>query len=221
MKTMDSWGHWIGLALLTGIGIALTGCQDESAGGHPASTASSLHRGWDDQGSGHVEWKDSQGGLSIQNGRIVVSARGRPDAFVDSHGGLRIGDQAVSLTAGQQAAFMTYYSRSTAMVGPALDIAGAGAKAGAGITAGVLQNLMEGKTDDASMQATVHAHLGGLSQSVDTLCHQLSALKAVQDQLAAQLPVWRPYAAIDEAQVQDCHHGAQDMLKDHHEAGDD
>ncbi|AFC85537.1 DUF2884 family protein [Frateuria aurantia] len=227
MKMSQHWPAWIAVGLLTGISIGLTGCQDQDGKAHRITATYSVNdddakpTGDDSLNDGHVH---IHGGLSMIHGRVVLKAKGQPDASISRQGEFSIDDRPVSLSPEQQAQFQRYYAQTEAVVHQSIDVAKAGAGAGLGISAGVMHNLLEGKTDDASMQATVHEHLTGLSHSVDAICNLLAAQQTLQDQLATQVAAFRPYASITDAQIQECHHGASEILEknsgDHDKAAD-
>lgn len=216
MKMSQHWPAWIAVGLLTGIGIGLTGCQDQNGKSHQLTASDSVDA--DDQGpptakppeTGHIH---IHGGLSLVNGQVILKAKGQPDASISEQGEFRIDDKPLDLSPDQQALFHRYHAQTETIVHQSLDVAKASVGTGAGISAGVLRNVLNGKTDDASMQATVHEHLTGLSHSVDILCDQLATQKGIQDQLAGQVAAFRPYASITDAQIQECHHGASEMLE--------
>ena len=213
MKMSQHWPAWIAVGLLTGVGIGLTGCQDQDGKSHQLTASASIDTNDQDQPSAKPpETGPIHGGLSLVNGQVILKAKGLPNASISEQGEFRIDDKPLNISPDQQVLFRRFHAQTETIVHQSLDVAKAGVGTGAGISTGVLRNVLNGKTDDASMQATVHEHLTGLSHSVDILCDQLAAQKGIQDRLAGQVAAFRPYASITDAQIQECHHGASEML---------
>ncbi len=59
--------------------------------------------------------------------------------------------------------------------------------------------------DAADVEARIEAEAESIRAAANTLCGQLPALYAAQQELAAALPEFAPYATMEQKDYTDCH----------------
>lgn len=133
------------------------------------------------------------GGKIMLYGDVVkLSVDGSPDATINTAGDLTIDDKPVSTTPSQKGLLILYAQSVKAVHDQALALGSAGAKIGLA----ALKNKLSGDdNDDAKKQrdnqASQQAH-----DFTSKLCQDQADIKVVQDQLASQLPAFKPYGSI-------------------------
>jgi hypothetical protein len=132
--------------------------------------------------------------ISFDNGALVVTAPGHPDARIDANGDFRIGDNAVALTPTQRGMLKQFYGEAISVRDDGIATGKAGAALGVHAIGAALDGIFSGDSNqtDHEMEAR--------SKTVETaalhLCGDLQHLKATQGQLATQLPAFKPYAVF-------------------------
>ncbi|HXS73880.1 MAG TPA: hypothetical protein VN725_07520 [Rhodanobacteraceae bacterium] len=132
--------------------------------------------------------------LSFDNGALVVTAPGHPDAHIAQNGDFRIGDNAIALTPPQRDLLQHFYGEAMSVRDDGIATGKAGAALGVHAIGSVLDGLFSGNSDkiDRDMDAR--------GKTVETaalhLCGDLQHLKITQSQLATQLPAFEPYAVF-------------------------
>lgn len=147
------------------------------------------------------------GAIVLKDNHVVLSPDKQPKASIDSSGNLTIDDKTVSVTPAQQALLMAYYMNVVDVHNTGINMAKAGGKV-------AIQSLAHagsaGKSEDKAKDAT--QQLVDLSMNI---CKDTAGIKTVQDQLAAQLPAFKPYADIvSSASVDSCVNEAKEDSKD-------
>lgn len=133
----------------------------------------------------------ANGGVTLKNNIVTLHAEGSPDAVINSDGTLQIDGKAVPVTAVQHGLLMLYFQNVADVHQTGLDMG----KVGAGMGAKALKNSIDGKSKTEQQQ---DAQSGGnqLKTLGQKICQDQANLKNVQDELAAQLPAFKPYANI-------------------------
>lgn len=133
----------------------------------------------------------ANGGVTLKDNIVTLHVDGSPDAVIDSSGALLIGGKAVSATPVQQGLLMLYFQNVTDVHQTGTEMG----KVGAGMGAKALKNSLDGKSKAEQDQ---DAQAGGnqLKAMGEKICQDEANLKNVQDQLAAQLPAFKPYGNI-------------------------
>lgn len=132
------------------------------------------------------------GKITMIGNLLTLHVGDAPNATISSAGDLNIDGKAVPVTAPQRGLLMLYYQnvqdireRSTAM-GTAVEAA---AKEAA-------KHSADGKLDASQKQQLGNQATAQSHQLSHTLCQDEVNLKAVQDQLVAQMPGFKPYGNI-------------------------
>lgn len=138
----------------------------------------------------------------LATSNIDLSASGRPKAEITPTGELLIDGRKVEVNAEQQALLLEYRQHIAAVAEAGIGIGLEGADlAGKAVTA-ALKGIITGNTDQ--IEKKIEAEAEGIKQSAMKLCERLPAMKVTQDKLAAALPEFKPYAKMDQSDVDDC-----------------
>lgn len=154
---------------------ALAACSGSGTDSFDAHVSGNLHIGFD-------------------NGALVVTAPGHPDAHVAANGDLRIGDNAVALTPAQRGMLKQFYGEAINVRDDGIATGKAGAALGVHAVGAALDGIFSGNSHKADHEMEAR------SKTVETaalhLCGDLKQLKATQGQLDTQLPAFKPYAVF-------------------------
>lgn len=152
----------------------------------------------------------SASSTSIDNGAITVRGdhvRLHPDhgpaATIDSSGAFSVDDTPVQLTPADRRLMLQYYTAAAAVRQHGIETG----KAGAGIAGAAIKGAVSslaGSEDHAS-ESQVQAQTDKVTQAAMKICDDLAHIRSAQDQLAAQLPAFKPYGGlIGSGSVDDC-----------------
>lgn len=133
-----------------------------------------------------------------------------PRAEITPLGDLLIAGKAVAVTPQQRSLLLQYRSGLLGIASAGMDIGTKGADMGMHIAGEAIAGAFSGKSEQEINQRA-NAEASGIRQSAAKLCDRLPPLQAAQDQLAAALPAFRPYATMTQKDVDDCR---VDALKD-------
>lgn len=131
------------------------------------------------------------GDITLKDNLLALHVDGAPDALINSSGALQIGGKTIPVTPTQHGLLMLYFQNVMDVHQTGVDMG----KIGAGIGAKALKNVFDGKSkakQDQDAEAG-SKQLDALSQKI---CQDEANIKNVQDQLAAQLAAFKPYAGI-------------------------
>jgi len=141
----------------------------------------------------------ANGGITLKDNIVTLHADGAPDAQIDASGTLVIDDKAVSVTPSQHGLLMLHYQNVSDIHQTGLTMG----KVGAGMGMKAINDSLDGKS---KAEKNKDAEAGG--EQLKTLGHKIcqddANITDIQDQLAAQLPAFRPYAKIATKHLSDC-----------------
>jgi hypothetical protein len=133
----------------------------------------------------------ANGAITLKNDIVTLHVSGTADAAINASGDLQIGDKVVTINAAQRGLLMMYYQNVRDVNHTGTEIARVGAKIGGK----ALKDKMEGKSKTDQDQ-DAQAGSGQLHQLSQKICQDHANIKAVQDQLGAQLAEFKPYGNI-------------------------
>jgi hypothetical protein len=142
------------------------------------------------------------GAITLNNGIVTLHVSGSPDAVFNANGDLQIADKVVTLNTAQRGLLVLYYQSVHDVNQTGREIGKVGAKMGGK----ALKNKLEGKSQTDQGQ---DAKAGGnqMQQLEQKICQDRANIKAVQDQLSAQLVEFKPYGSImTQDAVTSCEH---------------
>ncbi|MBS0432018.1 MAG: hypothetical protein JSS21_06390 [Proteobacteria bacterium] len=141
--------------------------------------------------------------ISFDNDDVSISAAHQPDARINANGDLYIGDKALEVAPAQRDLLKTYYADAMKVRDDGIATGKLGAALGAHAIDSVVRNLAEGNPDKIDKEISPQADK--VDQSAMKICEDVTRIKAAQDALADQLPVFKPYAqAISDKDDRDC-----------------
>lgn len=130
-----------------------------------------------------------------------------PKAELTPRGELLIDGRKVEANAEQRALLLQYRKQVETIASAGMDIGAAGAELGVKAATAALKGIFSGNTDD--IEQRVEAEAGKIEVSARKLCDQLPAMLDIQTRLAATMPEFRPYATLDQSDIDECY-------EDHH-----
>lgn len=134
-----------------------------------------------------------------------LSVDGLPQAEITPTGDLLIEGKAVPVDAAQKALLLDYRKGITDIAEAGIGVGLQGADLAGKAVTDALTSVFTGKTDE--MEKRIEAEAAGIKQSAMKLCERMPALLAAQDRLAASLPAFKPYATLDQGDIDDCKDG--------------
>jgi hypothetical protein len=138
----------------------------------------------------------------IAEGNIKISADNQPRAEITPQGQLLIGGKQVTLDEGQRRQLLDYRGHVVAVAMDGMDVGLAGAKLGANAAGEALKGIFSG--DSEGIEKRINAEAAKIEAQAKRICDRLPAMLASQQALAASLPAFKPYATMDQSDVDDC-----------------
>ncbi len=139
---------------------------------------------------------------SASNKPVKLSADGQPHAEITAAGDFAIDGKPVQVTAEQRALLQTYHREMMSMTNDGIAIGKQGAALAGKAVSEAIKGAVSGSGSD--VQSKVEAEAKEIEHSAMQLCKRLVTIKAAQDELAAQLPVFKPYSSIEVSDIEDC-----------------
>jgi hypothetical protein len=145
----------------------------------------------------------SNGSIRAENGQITLNTADAPDAAITAQGELTIHQQAVAVDPASRNLLESYYQNALAVHADGIATDKAGENMGEQALQSVKQGLASGHSDQIKQQLEAKAQI--LKESALKICQDLGNIQSAQDQLATQLPAFKPYGHIVSADdVSDC-----------------
>jgi hypothetical protein len=132
-------------------------------------------------------YSGANGKLTLDGHVLTVHADGAPDATIGSAGDFAVDGKAVALSPAQRGLLVLYYQG-------AADIREQANGMKAGITAA--KDAFVAKPDAGAKQKLKDTVASQAHQLTVKMCQDETNLKAIQDQLNAQVPAFKPYVGI-------------------------
>jgi hypothetical protein len=150
--------------------------------------------------SGDHDVKVAVDGWSVQTSSKADATR--PRAEISPQGDLLVEGKAVAVTPAQRKLLLGYRAQVIQVADTGLEIGSKGADLAGEAIGQALGALFSGDTKE--MERRVEARAEQLKQEARAICGQLPAMLATQQRLAASLPAFRPYATLEQADIDDC-----------------
>ena len=132
---------------------------------------------------------------------------GRPKAEITPQGELIIGGRKVAADTAQQVLLKEYRGQIEKIALAGMDIGVAGADLGMKAAGEAIAAVFSGNGDQVEQR--VEAEAAQIEAAAMKLCDQLPAMLDTQNRLAAAMPEFRPYATMDQSDVDDCHNDSR------------
>ncbi len=142
------------------------------------------------------------GKISAKGDGVTLHASGLPNAKISASGDLEINGKNVEVNAAQRALLQSYHHEINAMTADGIAIGKQGAALAGKAVTEVIKGAISGNADN--VESRVEAEAKKIEQRAMQLCKRLVKVKASQDALAASLPEFRPYATMDQSDVDGC-----------------
>ncbi len=183
------------------------------AGAAAASTAGPIAGAIDHALDRAAEKLRSKDLTFTRNGQdVTLSDQGAPphsgEAMITPKGDLLINGKALALTATQHADVLAYRTQVIDVAQQGIDVGRQGAALGIHAAGDALAMVLSGKSGQ-QIEARVDKQAAGIKTAASALCKRLPALHASQQKLAAAVPEFRPYASLNQKDVDDCESNAQ------------
>jgi hypothetical protein len=148
----------------------------------------------------------SNGSIRTKDGQIILRTSNAPDAMISAQGDLTINQQSVAADPAMRDLLKSYYQNATAVHTDGIATGKAGADVGKQAMESVKEGLANGHPDQIGPEVEAKAQL--VKEAALKICQDLNGVQAAQNQLAAQLPAFKPYGHIVSADdVSDCKDG--------------
>lgn len=136
------------------------------------------------------------------DGELTINADGYPKAKIGANGDLVIDGKAVALTPDQRKLVSAYYGELEGITQAGIAVGKQGAKMAGKAVGAAISGVISGNTDD--IDARMDAEAKKIEAEANKICTRLTGLRTAQDALAAQVPAFRPYANLDQQDIDDC-----------------
>lgn len=136
------------------------------------------------------------------NGRSVGRPGGLPKAEITPQGDLLVENKAVVTTPAQRKLLLQYRQHLIGLAEAGMEIGVQGADLGMKAAGEAIRGALGGNA--AQSERRVEAEAAKIEAAALRLCRQLPALLATQQALAATLPDFRPYARMDQSDIDEC-----------------
>ncbi|MHC1651676.1 DUF2884 family protein [Stenotrophomonas maltophilia] len=138
----------------------------------------------------------------IAEGNIKISADEQPRAEITPDGRLLIAGKEVATNDAQRRHLQEYRGHVVAVAMAGMDVGVAGAKLGANAAGEALKSIFSG--DSEGVEKRINAEAAKIEAQAKRICDRLPAMLASQQALARELPAFKPYATMDQSDVDDC-----------------
>jgi len=188
--------------------LSLAACQPSSGSGPVAQGLDQAQKGLQNASSemekAKGEISQAQHKLETENMSLSDSDHALPKAEVTPSGELLIDGKPVAMTAEQKALGHAYRTHLQGVASDGIAIGMEGAKLGIDAAAAALKGLMSGEGGEAAGKQAETVAKEKIQPLVDHLCARLPELLKSQQAWAAAQPEFRPYAKMDQSDVDDC-----------------
>ncbi|WP_147652350.1 DUF2884 family protein [Vulcaniibacterium gelatinicum] len=182
------------LPLVLALATVQAGCRQEE----PKSERKSLV----DRVQAEVEAGLAEARKELATKPLELNAGGQPEATIAADGTFRIAGKEVEVTPEQRALLQAYHKELLAVAESGIEIGGQAAALAGTAVKEALANVFTG--DEAAIEAKVEAEARKIASEAMKLCDHLEGLRAAQDRVAEALPAFRPYARLDQAEIEEC-----------------
>ena len=170
----------------------------------PAVTAfgTTIHIDADDGVANH--------GIHLDHGDVIIHNDSGGEARITAAGALIIDGKSVPVTAQQKIKLLEYAGSVKDLETHAMKLGAEAAGFALGVVGDVLADLFSGASEDEiDRDANTKAH--SFKQKALPICNDVKNLKRLQDELAADIQSFKPFAVIKGNDSSDCEH---DIMKD-------
>lgn len=136
---------------------------------------------------------------------ISVSSDDGAKVEISPAGDLLINGNTVAVDDAQRKLLLQYREQVMQVAEAGIEIGVQGANLGARAAGEAIKGILSGDTD--KIEERVNAEAKKLEESAAKICDRLPAMLATQQQLAAAVPEFKPYAKMDQGDIDECRDG--------------
>lgn len=136
---------------------------------------------------------------------ISISSGSGTKAEISPAGDLLIGGKAVAINDAQRRLLLQYREQVVKVAEAGIEVGVQGANLGARAAGEAIKGIFSGNTDQ--IEARVNAEAKKLEESALKICDQMPGMLALQQQLAAAIPEFKPYATMEQDDIDECREG--------------
>lgn len=149
--------------------------------------------------------------LATENTTLTSRDKHVPDAVITPRGDFLIDGKRVAITPQQRREVLAYRAQTIEIAQQGIAIGHEGVEVGRRAVVPMVFAALFGASDD-TIEARMDKRLAGVRKASGQLCARLPQLMATQQQLAADLPAFEPYATLTQKDVDDCHKDVADSF---------
>ena len=208
-------------ALALSLLLPLAACgQSQQGDRQPGASASTAQAAGDGSANASSSWIAGKIGTAMQQATQELATRNidvdnvhvgdghdrrptGPKAEITPQGDLLIAGKKVAATPAQQVLLLDYRKQIVSIAEAGMDIGTQGADLGLQASKSAIWGALSGKSDK-QVEAAIKPQTDRIRAAALQLCQRLPALLASQQQLAAAMPEFRPYATMQQKDVEDC-----------------
>jgi len=140
--------------------------------------------------------------MATQDLDIGKETQGLPRAALSPQGDLVIGGEKVAITPAQRELLLSYRSQLAGVAEAGAEVGLQAAELATNAMKEAAKAVFSG--DKAGMEARMKTESAAIELAAQGLCDRLPALLASQRAAAEAIPEFRPYATMDDKDIQDC-----------------
>ncbi len=140
---------------------------------------------------------------SISIGGDKHAKDARPKAEITPQGDLLIAGKQIPATPAQRDLLLAYRQQIISIASAGMDIGARGADLGMRAARQAMWGALFGKSD-AEIEAAIKPQTDQIEAAAHQLCRRLPTMLTAQQQLAAAMPEFKPYATMTQKDIDDC-----------------
>ena len=141
----------------------------------------------------------------ITEKNISISSDGGAKVEISPTGDLLIDGRAIAIDESQRKLLLEYRAQVVQVAEAGIEIGVQGANLGVRAAGEALKGVLSGDTEQ--IEKRIEDEARKLGQSATRICDQLPAMLATQQRLAAAIPEFKPYAKMDQSDIDECRDG--------------
>jgi hypothetical protein len=193
---------------------SLAACQDKAPASAPASASKPAEPGGlagmvgaaMDKARAEMEKKNISIGSGVHinvNGHEINSSDDKlPRAEITPQGDLLIEGKPVAVTPAQRALLLQYRGEIIGVASAGMEIGKQGVDIAGKAVGTAIAGIFNGKSDQAEQE--MKAQGDRIEAAAMKLCDQLQPMLETQQELSASLPAFKPYAKLEQSDIDDC-----------------
>ena len=146
---------------------------------------------------------------------LTLNATGQPQAEISAKGDFIVGGKKVEVSDTQRTLLVAYHRELGGIADAGIATGKEGAKLAGKAVGAAVKGIFSGNPDQIDKQ--IEAEAKKVEAEAMKICDRLPGLYKAQQDLAAALPAFQPYASMDEGDAEDC----RTSHTENHEAGKD